>query len=113
MTVQPDIRVVARTTDALGESPCWHPGEARLYWVDLRRPSLHRLGADGAVDTWEMPGRTCAVLRRANGGVVVAMERSLVAFDPETRRLHTIAAVEPGPADMRLNDAKCDAGGRL
>ena len=54
--------VAAQTGDELGESPCWVAATGQLYWVDLRRPALHRLDpADGRVTTWPMPEVTGAV----------------------------------------------------
>ena len=33
---------VGETTDILGECPTWSPEEGALYWIDVRRPALHR-----------------------------------------------------------------------
>ena len=114
MTVPAAIRVAAATGDVLGESPCWVAATGHLYWVDLRRPALHRLDpATGIVESWPMPEVIGAVVPRASGGVVVALKHGVHAFDPGRGTLSPIAIVEEGPPGNRLNDAKCDARGRL
>jgi sugar lactone lactonase YvrE len=40
------------------------------------------------------------------------LRRSVVLLDPDGTR-HTLATLEPGLPDNRLNDAKCDPAGRL
>jgi sugar lactone lactonase YvrE len=106
--------VAAETCDELGEAPCWVAATGQLYWVDLRRPALHRLDpAGGRVTTWPMPEVIGAVVPRRSGGVVVALKHGIHGFDPATATLTAIALVEDGPPANRLNDAKCDAAGRL
>jgi sugar lactone lactonase YvrE len=106
------IRVAARTDDILGESPSWVDGEG-LFWVDLRRPALHRLDLAGEVRRWPMPEVIGAVVARRSGGMVVALRTGLHGFDPRTGALTPLATVEQGAAENRLNDAKCDAAGSI
>ncbi|MFC7399855.1 SMP-30/gluconolactonase/LRE family protein [Chelatococcus sp. GCM10030263] len=108
-----DLRVVARIGDVLGESPTWVGSTEHLYWVDLRRPALRRLDPSGRVETWPMPEVAAAVVPRRSGGVVLALKTGLHAFDPENGALTFLATVEEGQPENRLNDAKCDAAGRL
>ena len=42
-------QAVTREPDELGESPFWHPGEGRLYWVDIPARKILRTDADCAV----------------------------------------------------------------
>lgn len=113
-SVSPPMGVAASTGDILGESPIWIEETGHLYWVDLRRPALHRLHpASGEVVSWPMPDLIGAVVPRGAGGVVVAIRRAVFAFDPATGGLSPIATIEEGPDENRLNDAKCDAAGRL
>jgi sugar lactone lactonase YvrE len=108
------LSVAASTADILGESPTWIAQTGHLFWVDLRRPALHRLDpVTGHVASWPMPELIGAVVPRASGGVVVALKHAIFAFDPVTGDLSRIATVEHGPEQNRLNDAKCDSTGRL
>lgn len=109
-----DFAIAADTGDILGESPCWDGATARLYWIDVRRPALHRLdAATGTVESWPMPELIGAVVPRRAGGMVVALRDRLGGFDPTTGALSQIGETLCEAADMRLNDAKCDRHGRL
>ncbi|MDX8503503.1 SMP-30/gluconolactonase/LRE family protein [Mesorhizobium sp. VK4C] len=114
MTVAARFEVAARTGDTLGESPTWHPHAGELFWVDLRRPCLHRLQpGSGTLTSWPMPDVVGSVVPRATGGVVVALRHGLHAFDPNTGQLSKLATVEYGPPQHRLNDMKCDPAGGI
>jgi sugar lactone lactonase YvrE len=105
--------VAADTRDQLGESPWWDAAGVCLYWVDLRRPALHRLDQlSGMVTTWPMSSFIGAVFGRRIGGVVVLLSDGVHVFDPEIGALSSIAPMEVG-AGMRLDDAKCDRDGNL
>ncbi|MBZ9702810.1 MULTISPECIES: SMP-30/gluconolactonase/LRE family protein [unclassified Mesorhizobium] len=108
------FEVAASTGDTLGESPTWLARGGELFWVDLRRPCLHRLRPEtGAVTSWPMPEVIGSVVPRASGGVVVALRQGLHAFDPASGALSLLARVEDGPPEHRLNDMKCDPGGGI
>jgi sugar lactone lactonase YvrE len=109
-----DIRRVADTRDTLGESPVWCPREQALYWVDVRRPALHRLDhPTGHVDSWPMPELVGSLALREGGGVLLAMRSGLSLFDPETLLFELVAALDGGGRPMRFNDGKCDRQGRF
>ena len=97
-----------------GKSSCWDRGAGCLYWIDVRRPALHRFDQiSGTIDTWPMPALIGAVVPRNAGGVVVALRDALYEFDPRTAVLSQIGETHWSAADMRLNDAKCDRLGRI
>ncbi|MCC6304489.1 MAG: SMP-30/gluconolactonase/LRE family protein [Rhodobacteraceae bacterium] len=111
-----ETTIVPVTADrfVLGESPLWSPHERRLYFVDVRRPALHRLEPDsGRIDTWLMPEVVAAVVLRQSGGLVLSLRSGLAAFDPATGSLRPLLAVSEGQAGNRLNDTRCDRAGRL
>jgi len=108
------FEVVADSRDILGESPTWSETTGCLYWVDLRRPCLHRLHvASGRKATWPMPEVIGAVVSRQSGGVVIALKDGLHAFDPDRSDLVPLVQLEFDRPHNRLNDAKCDAAGRI
>ena len=96
----------------LGEGPIWW--DHSLYWVDINAGRLHiytpATGGKQSFDTGEMIG---TVVPRQSGGVILARETGLVAFDPQTEESTPL----PWPADQRIvnrfNDGKCDPQGRL
>ncbi len=109
-----EIGVATHQADTLGESPTWVEADGWLWWIDLRKPCLHRLVvATGQVDTWPMREVIGAVVARRGGDLVLALKDGLHAFDPGTGVVTPLVRVEDGPPDNRLNDAKCDAAGRI
>lgn len=112
----PEGSGVARVLDARalnGESPTWCPERRRLFWVDMREPSLHEFDpATGRDESWVMPAWIGGYGLEA-GGAVVALRTGLHRFDFETGALDHLA---PPPCDSRrflLNDGKCDPAGRF
>jgi len=98
----------------LGEGPVWDTAAGALYWVDIEQRRIHRLiPRNGAVTAWDLPGKPGAVAPRAAGGLVVAMEGGLAAFDPASGRLERIVDPEPERPANRFNDGKCDRQGRF
>lgn len=100
-----------------GESPVWCERTARLYWVDVQQPALHRLDpATGLDESWTMPAWIgCLALGTgpAAGSVLVALRTGAYRFDLSTGALSLIAQA---PYDCRrffLNDGKCDRAGRF
>ena len=98
----------------LGEAPFWDSQEQALYWVDIYGRRIHRLHPQtGSAESWLMPDRVAAVVPRARGGLLVALSRSLVLFDPPDGRLQTLFTLEDDDAGTRFNDSRTDAAGRL
>ena len=96
-----------------GERPGWHPVQKRLYWVDIRAPSLHAYDPEtGRDEVWEMPAWIgCHAVTPK--GAIVALRTGLHAFDSETGALDFLA---PAPFDSRrfiFNDGRCDRRGRF
>ncbi|MDA0239840.1 MAG: SMP-30/gluconolactonase/LRE family protein [Proteobacteria bacterium] len=110
----PQITCITEERALLGESPVWSATEAVVYWVDIRGPRLFRTDpATGKTDKWELPSLVGMISLRASGGLVLALEDGLHAFDPETGRMEFLVAVETDKPENRANDGKCDAAGRL
>lgn len=109
-----EIRCVHEAHALLGEAPFWDAEEQALYWVDIYGRRIHRLHTQtGATDSWLMPDRVAAVVRRARGGLLVALSRSLALFDPSSGSLQTVFSLDPADAGTRFNDSRTDAAGRL
>ncbi|MEI6486662.1 MAG: SMP-30/gluconolactonase/LRE family protein [Sphingomonadales bacterium] len=108
-------RVIERTArDTLGEGLFWHAGEGALYWTDIIEQRLWRLDlASGAIRHWPKPETIGWVVARRGGGLLAGLQTGVhrLALDPVT--LDRIVDPEPQLPHNRLNDAKCDAAGRL
>ncbi len=99
----------------LSEAPVWCARTRRLWWVDVVRARLNSLDpSSGVRDAFDLPGKAagCCVLRAA-GGLAVALDDTLHAFEPSTGALVRLVAPEDGQPLNRLNDGKVDRGGRL
>lgn len=111
-----DYQVIASgAAGRLSESPLWCPRSRRLWWVEALGPSLYGFdSASGAQETFELAGRVigCCVLRAA-GGLVLALDQTLQAFDPQRRSLVPLVTPENGRPRNRLNDGKADRAGRI
>ena len=106
-------QIVSKTRNVLGESPAWSAREQALYWVDIPAKRLHRLNWNSKLEqSWLLPELVSAVVPRASGGVVLALEKRVVVFDIDSEQLETLCSPDSNP-DNRSNDARCDALGRL
>src|SRR5438067_9258694 len=104
------VACAVKGSDALGESPIWCPRTGRLWWVDITKPGLHWFEpASGEHRDIALPGRFCGcIVLRAAGGLVLAIERSLHAFDPDSGALTLLVEVVPDEPGNRFNDGPCD-----
>lgn len=95
----------------LGEGPVWHPGERRLYWVDITRGRLFRY--DPATEESE-----CVYRGDVVSGLTMQRDGSLLLFMDGGRvghwrdgEMETVAAVVD--SDTRFNDVVADPAGRV
>jgi len=97
----------------LGEGALWHPGEKKLYWIDIEGRSLHLYdpisNKDYSFPTGERIGTVVPV---QNGGALVALQNGIHKININTGELELV--VNPlKDVQMRFNDGKCDPAGRL
>lgn len=99
----------------LGESPRWHAGEQRLYWVDIDAQRIHRTDpATGATETMQLDQPVGCVAPRAGGGLILGLKDGCALIDawgdaPRAFGPQMLAGI----AEQRCNDACVDAAGRL
>lgn len=102
------------TTEVLGESPAWCAVTRRLWWVDVRGPTVLRLDPrTGATEQWTLPEVVGGLVLDSRGEPWVALASGVHRFDPDTGTLTRYATPEPADLGNRLNDTKCDRQGRL
>lgn len=97
----------------LGEGPVWDAAAEALYWVDSYGPTLYRNDfASGRTRSWPLPGKAVGSLApRQQGGLILAMDQGLYAFDADSGALDSIAQPLAGREELRLNDGKVDPFG--
>lgn len=109
-----EVTVAANIRCIVGEGPVWHDGEAALYWVDIKNPTVHRLHpATGSLASWPMPERIGFLMPRAGGGFVAGLKSGLKTVDLAAGAIEPICDPEPHFPDNRFNDGKVDRQGRL
>jgi len=107
------INVAVHDGDLLGEGPRWDPTKAELVRVDIRRGQVHAWSPETcATSVMEFDGQVSATVRRAGGGMLVAVDHDLIAVAPDGSRT-VLASVEQDNPDTRFNDCRCDPQGRL
>ena len=106
---------VLECADALGECALWCTRTRRLWWVDIRAPSLQSYEpGSGEHGVYRLPGRAAGCFAvRESGGYLLALDNTLVAYDTSTGVQQRIADPEPGKPRNRLNDGRCDRRGRF
>lgn len=111
----PMVQLLLDAGALLGESPRWHAGEARLYWVDIDAQQIHRLDpATGDHDWMQLAEPVGCVAPRAGGGLIAALGDGCALIDEwgAVPRPFGPAALADLP-HQRFNDGCVDRAGRL
>ena len=109
-----DIQCLTDQLAVLGESPLWAPDEGAVYWIDIRGHKLLRTTLSGpATQTWNLPSPPGMIAHRRQGGLVIALQDGLYAFEADTGDLRHLMSLEADMPDNRANDGKPDVAGRL
>jgi sugar lactone lactonase YvrE len=104
--------------DQLGEGLLWSPREGALYWTDIVGQKLHRLTLEGgALTSWDMPQMIGWVIGRASqDGFIAGLKSGFHELRLSGREVQLTHIADPhggGEHDLRMNDAKADAQGRI
>ncbi len=99
----------------LGEGPIWSARHNSVFFVDILGKQLHRydLARQDVVQSFGMPDIIGWVIEREKGGFVVGVKNDVYFLDLEPFKLTKVLSIEADKPGNRLNDAKCDAKGRL
>jgi sugar lactone lactonase YvrE len=109
-----EVAVVVDCHALLGEGPVWIPEDEALYWVDILGRTVYRYRpTDRSVSQFEVDRTVGCVSSRRTGGLVLGLQDEVVAFDPESGALTTIAPIEQDDPTTRINDGTCDPAGRF
>jgi xylono-1,5-lactonase len=110
-----EVRSVWTAQASYGAAPLWSARESALYWIDAAGDQLHRYQPVRRLrDSWSLGQRISAIAERIDqAGLLVALQRDLVFFDPELARIQALHRVEPGLVHNRLGSGQCDAHGRF
>ncbi|MEM7024833.1 MAG: SMP-30/gluconolactonase/LRE family protein [Pseudomonadota bacterium] len=109
-----EVQCVLDARAATGESPVWSDVEQVLYWVDIPGQRLHRFDPSSDENqSWDMPAQIGCIAMREAGGLLVALQTGLFAFDPVNGALIQLADSPFDKVAGRFNDGRCDRQGRF
>jgi sugar lactone lactonase YvrE len=107
-------QAVVAGRDGVGESPFWHPGEQRLYWIDIPARQLRRaVPGQEPVESWTLPQEPGCVAPAASGGFVIALRDGVYRAQSWGGPLQLLVRFSHDPATTRFNDGKADPLGRF
>lgn len=107
------LRVVLEARARLGEGPCWDAQAERLYWVDIYNHRVHEFDPATGSDRFFDVGETVGCLAPAGAGrLILGLRHHIAWLDTRTGGVTPILGFETR-AQVRCNDGKCDAQGRL
>ena len=110
--MEPELVVEKRAI--VGEGSLWDPDHKVLYWVDILSHQLYiydpATGDNRTIETCQAVG---TVVKRAAGGLILALHNGFASIDLETEKITPIADPERDIPANRFNDGKCDPAGRL
>ena len=109
------VSVLSTSRDRVGESPVWSVAEQALYWVDIEGRSIRRFDWVGqAQQSWTLPERVGCIALSTRNTVIAAMESGIFEVTlAQAPVLKLLASVQHATSNMRFNDGRTDASGRL
>ncbi len=109
------LETIPAEPNRLGECPLWCDRTRRLFWVDVLEPALWSFDpAAGACVRHSIRARRLGSIGlRAAGGLLLACENGLWAYDPTTGRQDFLVDPEPGMPGHRKNDGRADPAGNF
>ncbi len=98
----------------LGESALWDAERQLFRWVNIPAGELHSLElASGEHRHEELGGLLVNVVAADDGSLVLADDRHVYRYDPDSAARSTLWTIDEGGGRTRLNDGAVDASGRL
>ncbi|NVP55332.1 SMP-30/gluconolactonase/LRE family protein [Mycoplana rhizolycopersici] len=115
MTGTADYQVLGAEANRLGECPIWCERTARLWWVDVLTPTLWSYDpVTGECRRHPVSARRIgSIALRETGGLLLACDDGLFAYEPETGMQEFLCDPEPGKAGHRKNDGRADPAGNF
>ena len=114
MTQQTELEQVVAKRTLVGEGSLWDPEDKLLYWIDILSHELYiydpAKGTNRTIPTAQAVG---TVVKRAQGGLLLALHNGFAFLDLDTEKIAPIADPERDIPANRFNDGKCDPAGRF
>lgn len=98
----------------LGEGAMWDATKQLFYWVDIYNHRVHQFDPTTGKDVvFEMGSEATCVGLAAHDRLIVGLRDRLVLLDLATQEIISLTHIETDHPKSRLNDGKCDPGGRF
>ncbi len=109
-----EVDVAVDVRAEVGEGPHWDERTGSLWFVDLTAGTVFRYErAGGRVSTFSVGQEVGAVIPRRHGGLMLAVRDGIAVATETGDGFEVRLPVERETDGNRMNDAKCDAAGRL
>ena len=109
-----NVEVAANSRCQLGEGPVWDLEQDRLHFVDIFGKKVYTFKPSAnTLDSFPTELSPGAVIPTNESNLLLAMNDGLYLVDFNGENLELLLAIEREIPSNRMNDAKCDAMGRL
>ena len=110
-----DVELLVDSGTLLGECPVWDVKENVLYWIDIDGHKINCYDPSSCNnETRKLPFKAGSLAIRKQGGLLLAMSNGFYNYDFKNEILESRECdPEPERKDNRLNDGRCDPGGRF
>jgi L-arabinonolactonase len=109
-----DPTLIVDCQNQLGECVLWNPEDERVYWTDIYGQRLYRCAEDGSdLLVRELPDKLGSFAFDPEGNLLAAFSKGLFRYRFDDGRLERLVEFEPEQERTRLNDGRCDRGGRF
>lgn len=109
-----DAVCVYKEQAVLGESPLWHPGHGKLFWLDIKGGKLHAYRPDtGAKTHFWFDGMISAIALAAEHDFICVHEHGFAYLDLVGERVERTPIIDPEveKPENRFNDGKIGPDG--
>ena len=110
-----EVELLVDSGTLLGECPVWDVKENVLYWIDIDGHKINCYDPSSCNnETRKLPFKAGSLAIRKQGGLLLAMSNGFYNYDFKNEILESRECdPEPDRKENRLNDGRCDPGGRF
>ena len=109
-----NVELVHKSHCILGEGPAWSAEEATLYYIDIFGKKVKSFNIVTQVATeFEVQNQIGAVIPTDKNSLLLLLSNGIFESDKEGLSSELLFDIPKKVPENRMNDAKCDAAGRL
>jgi sugar lactone lactonase YvrE len=109
-----EVELVLDAGAEVGEGPVWDEKSRSLLWVDITAGTVHLFDPAGESSrSFDIGQHVGAAVFRGGGGLALALRGGFGLLDLDSGQVEEIGETERSRPGNRMNDGKCDSGGRF